>query len=244
MSHGSRSATPRRPAEAAVPSAPRPRRPPVGCSRLRPDYLRFLVHSLAHESPRCSSRRPGSTTSWHGDSGGASRTADGGRAIWQWGNDPGYKNFVIGRPADGQGVVVFTNGDHGASCLSPTWCASSCRARIPRWRPRHRPRWLLAMAGRPVDLRPRLDEPAVRALLELSVDGRRRRGRTHRQTATGGPVSPCSVWWSRIRGRRRHRCRNSDRVHRTGTQRRSRRGHDHCRWPSCPTGAVRASPHH
>ena len=39
-------------------------------------------------------------------------------AVWQWGNDPGYKNFVIGRPDQGAGVVVFANGDRGAEVYS------------------------------------------------------------------------------------------------------------------------------
>jgi hypothetical protein len=36
------------------------------------------------------------------------------KAVWHWGNDPGYKNFVIGWPVQGVGLVVFTNGDRGA----------------------------------------------------------------------------------------------------------------------------------
>ena len=56
------------------------------------------------------------------------------QAVWQWGNDPGYKNFVIGRPAEGQGVVVFTNGDRGAE-VTPRWCASCSRDPIRRSKP-------------------------------------------------------------------------------------------------------------
>jgi CubicO group peptidase (beta-lactamase class C family) len=36
-----------------------------------------------------------------------------GNAWWQWGDDPGYKAFVL--LAEPQAVVVFTNGDRGAS---------------------------------------------------------------------------------------------------------------------------------
>ena len=43
---------------------------------------------------------------------------DTAHAVWQWGDDPGYKNFVIGLPADRRGAVVFTNGDAGAAVYS------------------------------------------------------------------------------------------------------------------------------
>jgi ribosomal protein S18 acetylase RimI-like enzyme len=61
---------------------------------------------------------------------------------------------------------VLTNGDRGAAVYRDV-----VRRLLPGPHPsletRHRPRWLLAMAGRPVDLRPRLDEPAVRAVLDV-----------------------------------------------------------------------------
>ena len=91
------------------------------------DYLRFLVQSLGarHRHVRASGadrRRP----QLGGRLGHRRRPGDG-RAVWQWGNDPGYKNFVIGRPADGAGVVVFTNGDRGASVY-----AEVVRCSVPR----------------------------------------------------------------------------------------------------------------
>lgn len=130
-----------------------------------PDYLRFLIHSLAHDhrlfEPQA---RIDDELAW--GLGWGIEESDGDRAIWQWGNDPGYKNFVIGRPADGLGVVVLTNGDRGALVYRDL-----VRRLLPWPHPsletRHRPRWLLATAARPVDLRPRLDEPAVRAVLEV-----------------------------------------------------------------------------
>ena len=33
--------------------------------------------------------------------------------LWQWGDNPGYKNFVLLNPATKGGVFVFTNGDAG-----------------------------------------------------------------------------------------------------------------------------------
>lgn len=38
---------------------------------------------------------------------------DGRTLIWHWGDNPGYKNFVIMDPAAKEGTVVFTNGDGG-----------------------------------------------------------------------------------------------------------------------------------
>ena len=130
-----------------------------------PDYLRFLVHSLAHGHRMFEPQaRIDDELAW--GLGWGIEESDGGRAIWQWGNNPGYKNFVIGRPADGQGVVVLTNSDRGALVYRDV-----VRRLVPGSHPsletRHRPRWLLAIAVRPVDLRPRLDEPAVRAVLEV-----------------------------------------------------------------------------
>ena len=61
-------------------------------------------------------------------------------AVWQWGNDPGYKNFVIGRPGQRVGVVVFTNGDRGAELY-----ADVVRELLPGPHPsleaNHRPAW-------------------------------------------------------------------------------------------------------
>jgi CubicO group peptidase (beta-lactamase class C family) len=130
-----------------------------------PDYLRFLVHALAHDHLMFEPQvRIDDELAWGLGWGIELRDAD--RAAWQWGNDPGYKNFVIGRPADGQGVVVFTNGDRGAH----VYC-HLVRHLLPGSHPaletRHRPSWLLATAPRTLDLRARLDEPTIRALFEI-----------------------------------------------------------------------------
>ena len=38
----------------------------------------------------------------------------GGRKyIWHWGDNPGYKNFIVGEPAAGAALVIFTNGNAG-----------------------------------------------------------------------------------------------------------------------------------
>jgi CubicO group peptidase (beta-lactamase class C family) len=41
-------------------------------------------------------------------------TRAGARLFWHWGDNEGYKNFVLGDPAGRRGIVVFTNGDGGA----------------------------------------------------------------------------------------------------------------------------------
>jgi CubicO group peptidase (beta-lactamase class C family)/ribosomal protein S18 acetylase RimI-like enzyme len=130
-----------------------------------PDYLRFLIHSLAHDhrlfEPQA---RIDDELAW--GLGWGIEESEGGRAIWQWGNNPGYKNFVIARPSDGRGVVVLTNGDRGALVYRDV-VPELLPGRHPSLETRHRPRWLLATAGRPVDLQPRLDEPGVRTVLEV-----------------------------------------------------------------------------
>ncbi|HET9983955.1 MAG TPA: serine hydrolase domain-containing protein [Longimicrobiales bacterium] len=40
-------------------------------------------------------------------------TVDGRPLFWHWGDNPGFKNFVVGDAAAGSAVVAFTNGDGG-----------------------------------------------------------------------------------------------------------------------------------
>jgi CubicO group peptidase (beta-lactamase class C family) len=76
------------------------------------DYARFLAHSLANSRRMFEPQaRIDDELAW-GLGWGIEEGDD--RAVWQWGNDPGYKNFVIGVPTDRRGIVVFTNGDRGA----------------------------------------------------------------------------------------------------------------------------------
>lgn len=39
---------------------------------------------------------------------------DGRTALWQWGDNPGFKNYVFADLEGGAAMVVFTNGDRGA----------------------------------------------------------------------------------------------------------------------------------
>ena len=77
-----------------------------------PDYVRFLGHCLARGQAMFVPQAPIDQKLAWGLGWGIEIGED--NAVWQWGDDPGYKNFVIGRPADDVGLVVFTNGDRGA----------------------------------------------------------------------------------------------------------------------------------
>jgi hypothetical protein len=38
----------------------------------------------------------------------------GGRTLfWHWGDNPGFKHFVVGDAARGEALLVFTNGNSG-----------------------------------------------------------------------------------------------------------------------------------
>jgi CubicO group peptidase (beta-lactamase class C family) len=41
------------------------------------------------------------------------------RLIWQWGNNPGYRAFVMASVKTGDGVVVLTNSDKGMAMVEP-----------------------------------------------------------------------------------------------------------------------------
>lgn len=45
--------------------------------------------------------------------GAGIETANGSDALWQWGDNPGYKNFYFANPTTGQAIALFTNGDRG-----------------------------------------------------------------------------------------------------------------------------------
>jgi CubicO group peptidase (beta-lactamase class C family) len=49
---------------------------------------------------------------------GLQTTAEG-QVIWQWGDNPGYKNFALAVPSRRLGLVVMTNGDGGAALWEP-----------------------------------------------------------------------------------------------------------------------------
>jgi CubicO group peptidase (beta-lactamase class C family) len=104
-----------------------------------PDYLRFLDHCLVYEQRMfVQHAHIDEELAWGLGWGIENGEAN---AVWQWGDDPGYKNFVIGRPTQEVGLVVFTNGDRGADVYT-----ALVRKLLPGPHPSleawHRPAWL------------------------------------------------------------------------------------------------------
>ena len=104
-----------------------------------PDYLRFLDHCLVNEQRMFVPQvQIDDELAW-GLGWGIERCE--ATAVWQWGNDPGYKNFVIGRPDQHVGVVVFTNGDRGAEVYAAV-VRELLPGRHPSLEAEQRPGWL------------------------------------------------------------------------------------------------------
>jgi len=80
------------------------------------DYLRFLDHCLTNEQRMFVPQAPIDDGLAWGLGWGIELAED--NAVWQWGNDPGHKNFVLGNPTARTGIVVFTNGERGADVYS------------------------------------------------------------------------------------------------------------------------------
>jgi len=87
------------------------------------DYARFLIAllrdpamlALIADSPVQVS--PELNLSW-GLGWGLERSGDGVR-LWQWGNNPGYRAFVLAVPDSGDGLVLLTNSDAGLKLVDP-----------------------------------------------------------------------------------------------------------------------------
>lgn len=92
---------------------------------------------------------------------------------WQWGDNPGCKNFAAIAPGE-VAVAVFTNGDRGAE-LHGRVVTRVLPGRHPALARQLRPRWQLAMATRPVDLDDRRDELAAAGLLPKGPPAGRQR---------------------------------------------------------------------
>ena len=104
-----------------------------------PDYLRFVDHCLVNEERMFVPQvQIDDALAWALGWGIEIGTDN---AVWQWGNDPGYKNFVIVQPARRRGVVVFTNGDRGAEVYAPVVC-ELLPGPHPSLEADHRPGWI------------------------------------------------------------------------------------------------------
>lgn len=76
------------------------------------DYARFLA--LALGNPELTKQQVVISDSLGWGPGWAIERAADRTYLWQWGDNGGYKNFVLAEPATGSALFVFTNGDAGA----------------------------------------------------------------------------------------------------------------------------------
>lgn len=91
-----------------------------------PDYARFALHML--QSGRASTltafettiRETATTRLGWGLGWGVQKTQRNHTRLWQWGDNRGYKNFVLLDPEREAGVVVLTNGDAGRQVYDRT----------------------------------------------------------------------------------------------------------------------------
>lgn len=76
------------------------------------DYARFLSAALKNRDIAKQQVSINEFLGW-GLGWAIERTA-GHTYVWQWGDNGGYKNFVLAEPSTGSAIFVFTNGDSGA----------------------------------------------------------------------------------------------------------------------------------
>ncbi|CAM3845902.1 serine hydrolase domain-containing protein [Paracidovorax anthurii] len=87
------------------------------------DYARFLVALLRDEALLAKTVEspvdvdPHLNLSW-GLGWGMERSTAGVH-LWQWGNNPGYRAFVMALPGSGDGLVMLTNSDGGLKLAEP-----------------------------------------------------------------------------------------------------------------------------
>ena len=76
------------------------------------DYARFLCAAIRNPEPGRQQIDINEFLGW-GLGWAIERTA-GHSYLWQWGDNGGFKNFVLAEQATGSAIFVFTNGDSGA----------------------------------------------------------------------------------------------------------------------------------
>jgi CubicO group peptidase (beta-lactamase class C family) len=76
------------------------------------DYAKFLGSAL--RNPRIAEQQVKINEYLGWGLGWAVEHYSGRTYLWQWGDNGGYKNFVLADPAAGNALFVFTNGDGGA----------------------------------------------------------------------------------------------------------------------------------
>jgi CubicO group peptidase (beta-lactamase class C family) len=83
------------------------------------DYGAFLRHLLTDGAPVLARMmepqvRLNEALRW-GLGIGLEEMEDGRTLFWHWGDNPGFKNFVVGDPAAGRATAIFTNANSGRS---------------------------------------------------------------------------------------------------------------------------------
>jgi CubicO group peptidase (beta-lactamase class C family) len=76
------------------------------------DYARFLAAAI--RNPEIGRQQVAINEFLGWGLGWGTERASGHSYLWQWGDNGGFKNFVLAEPSTGDAVFVFTNGDSGA----------------------------------------------------------------------------------------------------------------------------------
>ena len=76
------------------------------------DYARFVAAAI--RNPAIGEQQVSINEFLGWGLGWAIERAAGNTYLWQWGDNPGFKNFVLAEPDQGDALFVFTNGDSGA----------------------------------------------------------------------------------------------------------------------------------
>jgi hypothetical protein len=75
------------------------------------DYARFLAAAI--RNPELGQQQVTINEFLGWGLGWAIERFSGHAWLWQWGDNSGFKNFVLAEPATGAAIFVFTNGDAG-----------------------------------------------------------------------------------------------------------------------------------
>ena len=76
------------------------------------DYARFVAAAI--RNPEIGQQQVAINEFLGWGLGWGTERASGHTYLWQWGDNGGFKNFVLAEPSTGDAIFVFTNGDSGA----------------------------------------------------------------------------------------------------------------------------------
>ena len=99
--------------EAGDPVAPNWIKPNAAASMVTSaeDYARFVAAAI--RNPEIGQQQVVINEFLGWGLGWAIESASGHTYLWQWGDNGGFKNFVLAEPSTGDAIFVFTNGDAG-----------------------------------------------------------------------------------------------------------------------------------